>query len=113
MTSEVVMPDAIATRKLVRRQPESSAVFTKRQRDRAYCAEVERYVSWARELLDDTPAVIDNEVIRERSVEAARAVLDVLWAVIAEYNAMEGEPHPLPGLIWHHFVEERLALPAS
>jgi hypothetical protein len=45
---------------------------------------VERYVAWARELLDDTPSVIDSLVIRERQVEAARAVLDTLWAVIAE-----------------------------
>ncbi len=84
----------------------SSASFTHKQRDRAYRAAVERYVAWARELLDDTPSVIDGPEIRERKVDAARAVLDVLWAVMAEYNAMEGEPHPVPGLIAHRYPPE-------
>jgi hypothetical protein len=39
----------------------------------------------------------------------AGAVLDVLWAVIAERNAIEGETHPVPGLIWHHLDPEALS----
>jgi hypothetical protein len=108
------MNDLVPARRLVRVGAESAA-FTKCQRDRAYNAAVERYVAWARELLDDTPRVIDNEVIRERRTEAARAVLDLLWTVMVERNALEGLPHPVPGLSWH--LEElsrgRLALPAS
>jgi hypothetical protein len=110
-----VQHDAIATRKLVRRQPATSASFTREQRDRAYRAAVERYVAWARELLDDTPSVLDNDVIRERRVEAARAVLDVLWAVMVERNLTEGLPHPVPGLSWHldELGSGQLALSAS
>jgi hypothetical protein len=79
----------------------ASSGFTKRQRDAAFHQEVERYVAWARTLLDPTPDVIDSPTIRERRSEASLALLDVLWAVIAEYNALEGLPHPLPGLIAH------------
>jgi hypothetical protein len=75
--------------------------FTSKQRDAAFHSEVERLVAWARELLDPTPGIIDSVSIRERKAEASLAVLDVLWAVLAEYNAMEGEPRPLPGLIAH------------
>jgi hypothetical protein len=107
--SEVVVPqNAIHTRLPARSDPETSGAFGKRQRDAAYHGSVERYVAWAIELLDATPDVIDSPMIRERRAEAAAAVLDVLWAVIAERNAMEGEPHPVPGLIWHRFAEERL-----
>jgi hypothetical protein len=111
------MSDVIPTKVRMKRSAETSASFSKRQRDRAYTATVERYVSWARALLDDTPRVIDNPVIRERQMEAARAVLDVLWSVMVERNALEGEPHPVPGLSWHHSAEKRslgqLVLPAS
>ncbi len=110
------MSDVIPARRLVRRDPASSVTFTHKQRDRAYKTTVERYVAWARELLNETPCVLDNDVIRERRVEAAAAVLDVLWSVMAEKAAMDGDPHPVPGLIWHHFAEEereQLALPAS
>lgn len=95
--------NAIHTRLPARSDPETSGAFGKRQRDAAYHASVERYVAWAVELLDATPNVIDSPMIRERRAEAAAAVLDVLWAVIAEHNAMEGDPQPVPGLIWHHF----------
>ena len=98
------MTNAIAARSLVKRDPATS--FTKRQRDAAYHCEVERYVAWARALLDSTPDVIDSPMIRERRVEAAAAVLNVLWATMAEYNAMEGEPHPVPGLIAHLYPPE-------
>jgi hypothetical protein len=84
--------------------------MAKRQRDRAYHSAVERYVAWARQLLDDTPSVLDSPMIRDRRVEAAAAVLDVLWAVLAEHNAIEGEPHPVPGLSWHHFHEDERRL---
>jgi hypothetical protein len=107
--------DLVPVRAKTSRGAASSAPFSKRQRDRAYCAAVERYVAWARALLDDTPSVIDNPVIRERQVEAARAVLDVLWSVMVERNLAEGLPHPVPGLSWHldELGSGRLALPAS
>jgi hypothetical protein len=53
-------------------------------------------MAWARELPDAAPNVIDGPMIRERRVEAAVAVLDVLSAEVAEHNAAEGEPHPVP-----------------
>jgi hypothetical protein len=84
----------------------STNTFTRHQRDTAYHAQVERYVAWARTLLDDTPSTIDSPMIRERRVEAARAVLDVLWAVLCEHNAQEGELHPVPGLTAHRFQPE-------
>jgi hypothetical protein len=86
---------------------EPATRFTKRQRDDAYHSTVERYVAWARTLLDPTPDIIDSPMIRERRTEAARAVLDVLWAVMAERDAQEGEPHPAPGLIEHKYPEVR------
>ena len=52
-------------------------------------------------------------MIRERQVEAARAVLDVLWAVIAERNAQEGELQPMPGLIAHRYTPELRRLARS
>jgi hypothetical protein len=109
--------DLVPVRAKTSRGTATSASFTKRQRDWAYTATVERYVAWAKELLDDTPRVIDNVVIRERRTEAARAVLDLLWTVMVERNSLEGEPHPVPGLSWHHSAEQlsrgRLELPAS
>ena len=99
------MTDVMPARRLARVGAATSA-FSKHERDRAYQAAVERYVAWARELLDDTPSVIDNDVIRERKVDAARAVLDTLWAVLCEYNDIEGEPHPVPGLIAHLHTPE-------
>jgi hypothetical protein len=52
--------DLIPAKTLIRRDPESSVTFTKRQRDAAYHSAVERYVAWARELLDATPSVLDS-----------------------------------------------------
>ena len=95
------MPDTIAVRSDTPEKASSSWAFTRRQRDAAFHSEVERLVAWTRTLLDPTPSIIDSVSIRDRRGEAARAVLDTLWAVIAEYDAMEGEPHPLPGLIAH------------
>lgn len=100
------MQDLVPVRPKTSRGAARCATFTKRQRDVAYHAATERYVAWARELLDDTPRVIDNSVIRERRIEAAAAVLDVFWDVMAEKNAMNGEPHPVPGLIADHFPPE-------
>ena len=93
-----VIPAKVVTKPVA---TSSDNTFSKRQRDAAYHCELERLVAWSRELLDATPGIIDSEAIRERKVEAAAAVLDVLWAVLCEYNAMEGEPHPVPGLIAH------------
>jgi hypothetical protein len=101
-TEVAVRHEVIPAKVRVKREPESSVTFTRHQRDVAYHAQVERYVAWARELLNDTPRIIDSPMIQERQVDAARAVLDVLWAVIAERNLTEGEPHLLPGLIAHH-----------
>jgi hypothetical protein len=56
-------------------------------------------VGFSRQLLDPTPCVIDSPVIPERKVEAASAVLDVLWTILAEKNAADGESTPLPALI--------------
>ncbi len=106
--SEVVVAEKTIHRKLpARADAESSGGFTDRQREAAFHTQVERYTAWAVELLNDTPRVIDSPAIRDRRAEAARAVLDLLWAVIAESNAMEGERHPMPGLIWHKFPEQR------
>ena len=102
----------------------SSATFTKRQRDAAFQCELERLVAWARELLDATPRIIDSEAIRDRRTEAARAVLDVACAGMAEYNAMEGEPHPIPArsptctrlrfVVWgDHQVRDRVQPPPT
>jgi hypothetical protein len=96
-----VREDLVPVRPKTGRGAASSATSTKRQRDAAFHAELERLAAWARTLLDATPDIIDSPMIRERRAEAARAVLDVVWAVIAERNAMEGEPHPVPGLIAH------------
>ena len=57
------MTNAIAARSFVKPDAASSATFTKGQRDAAYHAQVERYVAWARELLDATAAVIDTPMI--------------------------------------------------
>ena len=80
--------------------------FSRRSRDDAFRAEVERYAAWIQGLLDDTPAIIDSPMIRERRIEAARAVLDLLWAVIARRNLLDDEPQPVPGLIAHKFPPE-------
>jgi hypothetical protein len=93
------------------RESETSARFTQRQRDRAYVGAVERYVAWARELLDDTPRVIDSPAIREARLDAARAVLTVLLGVMVKKALDDGEAHPLPGLIAYTplLEEHRLA----
>jgi hypothetical protein len=83
-----------------------TSTFSKEQREEALRLQVEMLVAWARELLDPTPDVIDGPMIRQRRVEAARAILDVLWATMARYDTLEGELHPVPGLIAHKFPSE-------
>ena len=54
------MTDVIPARKPTKAVAASSAAstntFSRHQTDAAYHAQVERYVAWARELLNDTPA---------------------------------------------------------
>jgi hypothetical protein len=56
----------------------------------------------ARELLNQPDGGADpyaTPVIRQRRQGAAKACLDVLWAMMSEYNAQEGKPSLTPGLI--------------
>ncbi len=50
--------------------------------------------------------VIDGPEIRERRLEAARSVVDLLWALVCRAAIEDGEPHLAPGLIAHQFPPE-------
>jgi hypothetical protein len=77
-------------------------LYSRAHYDNALRVDTEMLVGVARELLyrpDEGADPYDTPVIRQRRQEAAKAALDVLWAELAQRNAVMGEPHPRPGLI--------------
>jgi hypothetical protein len=88
-------------------------LFSRQHYENALRIEMEMLVGVARELLyrsDGGADPYDTPVIRQRRQEAARAALNVLWAMMSEYNAQEGEPSLTPGLIQFSPPEQRRLL---
>jgi hypothetical protein len=57
-------------------------------------------VAFARQMLYKHPGdPFDTPVIQERKQEAAKAALDVLWALMAHHNVTNGDAPPTPALI--------------
>jgi hypothetical protein len=82
-------------------------LFSARHYDNALRIEAEMLVGVARELLyqpDRGADPFDTPTIRQRRSEAARACLDVLWAMMSERNTVEGEPTLVPALV--RYTEE-------
>jgi hypothetical protein len=77
-------------------------LFSRQHYENAFHIQAEMLVGVARELLyqpDGGADPYDTPVIRQRRQEAAKAVLDVLWAEMSERNAVEGKPSLTPALI--------------
>jgi hypothetical protein len=77
-------------------------LFSPEHLDNAFHIESEMLVAFARQMLyypDEGADPYDTPIIRQRRQEAARAALDVLWALMAEKNAWEGSPTPQPALV--------------
>lgn len=101
---------AIHTRLPASSYPETSGyIGSRRHRGNVFNKQLEMAIGYVRELLDsDRNDPLDAPVIQERKQEAARAILDYVWALMAIKNLQDGEQHPLPGLI--AFDEEVLRL---
>jgi hypothetical protein len=70
--------------------------------DNAYRIEAEMLVAFARQMLyqpDQGADPFNSPIIRQRRQEAAKAALDVLWALMAEKNVANGERTPQPALV--------------
>jgi hypothetical protein len=79
---------------------DASRPFSPAHREKAFRKELEMCVGMARQLLYRHPNdCFATPVILERRQEAAAAILDLVWALMAEQNALDGEPTPLPALI--------------
>jgi hypothetical protein len=77
-----------------------SYIFSRQHYENAFRIELEMAVGYSRHLLDRYPTdVFDAPVILERRREAAKAILDYVWALMAHKNVQEGDPDPLPALI--------------
>jgi hypothetical protein len=83
-----------------RRTPlDDSYLFSPEHFDNAFDIELEMLVAFARQMLyrPQTGAdPYDTPIIAQRRQEAAKAALDVLWAIMAERNIANGEPPPTP-----------------
>jgi hypothetical protein len=65
-------------------------------------------ISFARQMLYQHPGdPYDTPIIRQRRQEAARAALDVLWAIQAEYNVANDQPPPTPALLSLRLAPQR------
>jgi hypothetical protein len=75
-------------------------LFSLAHLDNAYRIEAEMLVAFARQMLCRHPGdPLDTPIVHERRQEAARAALDVLWAVMAEHSAAHDLPPPTPALL--------------
>jgi hypothetical protein len=94
---------AVIERDRRRKSPlDEDYLFSPEHLDNAFHIEAEMLVSFARQMLyrpDQGVDVYDTPVIRQRRQEAAKAALDVLWAMMAEHNVAHDEPPPTPALL--------------
>jgi hypothetical protein len=78
--------------------------------DNAFGIEAEMLVAFARQMLyrpDQGVDPFDTPVIRQRRSEAAKAALDLLWAMLGERNAEQDDPPPTPAILALRLTPQR------
>ena len=75
-------------------------LFSPEHLDNALRLDMEMLVAFARQMLYHHPGDhYDTPIIRERRQEAAKAALNLLWALMAEHNVANDQPPPAPAML--------------